>query len=170
MLLEDVGHCVLHGAVHLADRETLVASAPAAACRRSRPSRPASPKLTCPLILRVTLSKREHSEDWEPPGVTGVSGWHHSTQRRISGAGWGGEGEAGCMFQRSLGPLRPLCRSADGLFLPAVEPGVGKTQGTLGLQGPLAAHTPGSETFQGTRGWPAVDGHGQACWRAPWEA
>lgn len=53
MLLENVGHHILHGAMHLADRKAMVASAPAS--RLSLSSCPGSPKSICLLMLCVSL-------------------------------------------------------------------------------------------------------------------
>lgn len=90
MLLENVGHHTLHGAVHLADRKTLVASAPAS--RLSLSSCPGSPKPMCLLMLCMGLkqSKWEQSVHSGLCGVTGVSGQHQSDKLRISGISLGG--------------------------------------------------------------------------------
>lgn len=53
MLLENVGHHILHGAMHLADRKAVVASAPAS--RLSLSSCPGSPKPIYLLMLCVNL-------------------------------------------------------------------------------------------------------------------
>ena len=53
MLLENVGHCVLHRAMNLADKKALVASA--LASRLSLSSCPGSPKPMCLLMLCLGL-------------------------------------------------------------------------------------------------------------------
>lgn len=103
MLLENVGHRLLHGALHLLDRKTLVSSAPAP--RPSPPSCPGSPQPVCLRMLCVSLKTELVGAQcalWALWG-TGGSRQHQSAKRRGSEIRLGG-GEAGCVFVGGCDP------------------------------------------------------------------